>query len=196
MKQMIHQEIVKIINEYQETDSISTKELIENSLQNPNIKITDFGDFCKEDEQYDEEYGTRYYRPPEGILIGETTNKIDVWALGCTIWELLTGKILFDPDKDRNHSRDWYHLHMIENLCGPFSKKFLKSTDKWRKFFDKKGRLNDSNDNVEKISWESLIEKYNVTSDAIDFIKQCLKIKPKERTNISELLNHKWLKVS
>lgn len=193
MKQKIHQEIVEIINNNNET--ISTSKIIENTLQNPNIKITDFGDFCKEDEQYDEEYGTRYYRPPEGILIGETTNKIDVWALGCTIWELLTGKILFDPDKDRNHSRDWYHLHMIENLCGPFSKKFLKSTEKWRKFFDKKGRLNDSND-IEKVSWEYLIEKHNVNRDAVDFIKECIKIKPKERKNIGDLLNHKWLEIS
>ena len=192
IKQKIHKKIIQIINNTDNYEPISPKDILENILKKPHIKITDFGDFCKDDEKYDEEYGTRYYRPPEGILIGETSIKIDIWALGCTIWELLTGHILFNPDKDKEYSRDWYHLHLIHSLCGPFSKKYLKSTKRWKTFFNKKGQLNNYNDK-KKESWESLINKYNISNDASEFIKQCIKIKPKERPTIEELLKHKWL---
>jgi serine/threonine protein kinase len=43
---------------------------------------------------------TRYYRAPEIILGQEFNEKIDLWSLGCSIYELITGKILFYTCKD------------------------------------------------------------------------------------------------
>ena len=43
--------------------------------------------------------GTASYRPPE--LLGEDaefTNKVDIWALGCVLHELSTGKVAFRED--------------------------------------------------------------------------------------------------
>ncbi len=37
------------------------------------------------------------YTPPEGILGTPMTSPIDMWSLGCTIYKLLTGELLFDP---------------------------------------------------------------------------------------------------
>lgn len=49
---------------------------------------------------------TRYYRAPEIMLSSQIyTNKIDIWALGCTFAELIKGKILF---KGTNY------IHMIK----------------------------------------------------------------------------------
>lgn len=39
---------------------------------------------------------TRFYRAPEIMLSKhEYTKKVDVWSVGCTFAEVLTGKILF-----------------------------------------------------------------------------------------------------
>jgi serine/threonine protein kinase len=40
---------------------------------------------------------TREYTPPEGIIGGELGTPIDLWSLACTLFELLTGELLFDP---------------------------------------------------------------------------------------------------
>jgi serine/threonine protein kinase len=42
-------------------------------------------------------YGTRQYTAPEMILGAPLTSAIDVWSLGCTIYEILTDRLLFDP---------------------------------------------------------------------------------------------------
>ena len=42
-------------------------------------------------------YGTREYTPPEIILGAPLTSAIDIWSLGCTIFEMLTDRLLFDP---------------------------------------------------------------------------------------------------
>ena len=44
-----------------------------------------------------EEVATCDYTPPEGILGTPMTAPIDMWSLGCTIYKLLTGELLFDP---------------------------------------------------------------------------------------------------
>ena len=72
-------------------------------INNPSVVLCDFGSYCSEDDEYEGDFGTRYYRAPEIILMGDCDTKLDIWALGCTIYELITGKILFDPEKDSDH---------------------------------------------------------------------------------------------
>lgn len=39
---------------------------------------------------------TRYYRAPEIMLSSsQYTKAVDIWSLGCTFAELMTGKVLF-----------------------------------------------------------------------------------------------------
>lgn len=39
---------------------------------------------------------TRYYRAPEVMLSShEYTKSVDMWSVGCTLGEVLTGKFLF-----------------------------------------------------------------------------------------------------
>ena len=52
------------------------------------ISLSDFGAFCNEDEHYDEEFGTRYYRAPEIILMGDCSYAVDIWAAGCVFYVL------------------------------------------------------------------------------------------------------------
>lgn len=43
-----------------------------------------------------EEIATRWYRSPEILLGSHTYDKpVDMWSIGCIIWEMLTGNPLF-----------------------------------------------------------------------------------------------------
>lgn len=41
--------------------------------------------------------GTREYLPPEVLLGCPLSPKLDLWSLGCTVFEMLTGELLFSP---------------------------------------------------------------------------------------------------
>ena len=69
-------------------------------LKNPIVKLTDFGTM-KEFLDNKHTVQTRYYRAPEIILGLEYDKNIDIWSLGCTIYELVTGKILFYTCNDK-----------------------------------------------------------------------------------------------
>ena len=112
-------------------------------FNNIKIKLTDFGHFCPDEDIMEDDFGTKYYQAPEIVLMGDCKNKVDIWALGCTLYELLTGKILFDPKKDKYHNEDYNHLKMFIELCGNFNKDNLLSTKFYREFFDKRGNLRD-----------------------------------------------------
>ncbi len=139
IRKIVHNHITnQILDNFFENFDESDKYLIDDKyIENPEICIADFGDFCSNEEKYDEEFGTRYYRAPEIILLSECDSKVDVWAAGCTLYEMLTGKILFDPKKDKHRSRDFYHLLAINKYRGRFPKRFLKNTKYWKKFFNK-----------------------------------------------------------
>lgn len=65
-----------------------------------NLRIIDFG-MAKEIKwnksiEMTNEVGTLYYRAPE-LLLGavQYTKSIDMWAIGCIFYEMLTRKIMF-----------------------------------------------------------------------------------------------------
>jgi serine/threonine protein kinase len=158
---------------------------IELSADNCNISIGDFG--AKSEGECNSTLGTRYYIPPEAILEGKCSYPVDIWAIGCTYYELLSGMILFDPIKDINYSRDYYHLSLINDTCGNFKLDFLKSTNKYKEFFKKNGILCDytkSECRLERKLKE--IDNDNLNSIRI-LLKSTLIINPLERINIVKL---------
>lgn len=67
------------------------------SADKKNIKLADFGTAVdKRDIIERTEYlVSRFYRAPEIILGMDIGYPVDMWAVGCTVYELWTGKILF-----------------------------------------------------------------------------------------------------
>ena len=164
-------------------------------LDSMNVTIADFGATCTEDEFYENQFGTRYYMSPEVILMGKVSEKIDIWALGCILYELINGQFLFDPDKDKTYSRDYYHLIEISKVSGRFSKKFLKTTKHYKKFFERTGDIYDT-EFREYYDHNELFDKVKDEKDkglVIDLISKMLKIDPKERISITDILSHEWL---
>jgi len=118
--------INKILYEYyknEDEDEINNKEennnenyeFIKKYLENPIIKLTDFG-LMKKQTDKNRTIQTRYYRAPE-VLLGCLYDKnIDFWSLSCTIYELITGKILFDIEKSiykKKIDRDILQIKLI-----------------------------------------------------------------------------------
>lgn len=65
---------------------------------------------------------TREYRSPEVILGGDFDCDADVWSFGCILFELITGKMLFDPkirpEATDELAMDALHLLEIEVVVG------------------------------------------------------------------------------
>lgn len=72
-----------------------------------------------------------FYRAPE-IILGCTPfdSAVDVWAAGCTLFELFTGKFMF-PGRSNNHL---LKLHM--EAKGKISAKLLRKGRSTDKHFD------------------------------------------------------------
>lgn len=183
IRQTVHK---KIIDEMASLDLVDNhKYYCDNKyFENPEIIITDFGNYCPDEEQFNESFGTTYYQAPEIILKGDCTKKVDVWALGCTIYEFLKGKILFDPMSNNNQSEVENHLNLMINYCGSFNENFLRKCDRKRLFFDKKYRLVNG-DFSNKIPINIFLEnEFNGIENKeiwMNVISQMLKLYPKER---------------
>ena len=56
-----------------------------------NIKIIDFGTSCTSCKDGFFYVGSRYYRAPEIVLGCQYDHAVDIWSIGCIIFELITG---------------------------------------------------------------------------------------------------------
>lgn len=78
----------------------------ENIMVNPEtleIKLTDFGSSRKAGTRihYTDYISTRWYRAPECILTcGSYGPAIDIWAIGCIFYEILSGRPLFPGENE------------------------------------------------------------------------------------------------
>ncbi|XP_058751588.1 mitogen-activated protein kinase kinase kinase 20-like [Vicia villosa] len=71
------------------------------------IKIADFGLAKKSGEEQSEKQrfecrGTPLYMSPESVIHGEHEPPADIWALGCAMVEMMTGKPAWNIEKDSN----------------------------------------------------------------------------------------------
>jgi len=90
--------------------------------QLPEVRLIDFGSSCTVDQNMYKYIQSRYYRAPEVVLELPYDTKIDVWSLGCVLYELYTGDPLFRT-KDAVD-----HIYQIENVCGKVPRAMLANT--------------------------------------------------------------------
>ncbi len=192
IRKKIHSALINMMDENEESSYLCDDSYIEN----PHIKLSDFGFYCHKDQYFHEPFGTRYYMAPEIILMAECSEKVDIWALGCMLYELMTGEILFDPHSDEKGSTDYHHLEMMINLCGEFNSLF-QSGKFYKKFF-KNNRLPDMEYNEDfKLSMYDKINrklmKHSVNSpNVVRLIESMLQINPLKRPSIKDLMKVIW----
>jgi serine/threonine-protein kinase SRPK3 len=98
-------------------------EIITKFINDSSIVLMDFG-LCNKNEPSNSTIQTRYYRAPEVILKMRHDSTCDIWSIGCIIYELLTGKLLFNPTKTDEISTDKMHLKKIIEYFGFMSDHF------------------------------------------------------------------------
>jgi serine/threonine-protein kinase PRP4 len=105
--------------------------------ENQNVlKICDLGSASDASENDITQYlVSRFYRAPEIILGMPYDFAIDMWSIGCTLYELFTGKILFTGRTNNQMLRS-----MME-CRGKFSTKFLRKGQFAHRHFDEMGNF-------------------------------------------------------
>lgn len=136
------------------------------------VKICDFGVSKNTvNSIVDTFVGTSTYMSPERIQGGIYTTKGDVWSLGLSIIELLTGKFPLDSREIKYDSED---LDEADHSLRP------------------DGIL----DLLQRIVNESsphLPSNYPFADSLVDFVNKCCIKNPDDRASIKELLNHPYI---
>ncbi|KAH0795287.1 CMGC family protein kinase [Histomonas meleagridis] len=127
---------------------------------------------------------TMSYRAPELLMHdNHYTTSIDIWSLGCLLYTLITGKILFNSTSSNEVSR----LMSIFNICGS------PNNDNWPEF------ANYPNSNIFMSSLcncEPILHEYledNLPKQfycIIDLIEKMLSLDPSKRPTVAEILSH------
>lgn len=190
----LRKKIVDIMTPIRESILDSSEKEI-GDIDNIDIVLSDFGTVYTKDEiEPDSEIQTRYYMSPEVILQCGCDHRCDLWSVGCMLYELLTGDILFDPEKDRHRGRDYHHLFWINQICGNFPEGMINRSPRKKDFFDKKGKLLGKRPSHFPI--EDIIKEYCQHDRGspqllllTDIIKSLLKISPRERSTIEHILS-------
>ena len=88
------------------------------------LKICDLGTASKaRDAEITPYLVSRFYRAPEVILGMPFDYAIDMWSIGCTLFELYTGRILF-AGSDNNQM-----LRVMQECRGKFPKRVIKNSE-------------------------------------------------------------------
>lgn len=153
------------------------------------VKIIDFGSACEKSSPIFTYIQSRYYRAPEVILELQYTEKIDIWSLGCILFELYTGMPLFIGENEPDQ------LCRFVEVVGEFPASMVKDSPRKSELFDSLGRLLEiERQQVLPGSRRLSILLKNADPGFIDFLNSCLQLNPKTRTDAGKALWHPWVK--
>ncbi|KAI0792601.1 kinase-like protein [Abortiporus biennis] len=155
---------------------------------------------------------SRFYRAPEIILGVPYDPALDMWSIGCTLFELYTGNILF-PGRSNNHM-----LLLMMELKGRFNTKMIKKAKFGDVYFDDLGAFHSVE--KDKITGEDIMRTVHVTKPVkdlrsklmppssvklkddemklllafIDLVDKCLALDPAKRLTPKEALAHPFIR--
>lgn len=153
---------------------------------------------------------SRFYRAPEIILGMPYDYAVDMWSIGCTLYELYTGKILFTGESNNQM------LKTIMETRGKFSSKLYKRGQLWGDHFDDMGNFKSAErdkvhlgkTNVRILAVVKPTRNLRTLLTAasggmtdveardlnrfIDLLERCLTLNPDKRITPSEALKHPY----
>ncbi|KAG8092785.1 hypothetical protein GUJ93_ZPchr0012g21032 [Zizania palustris] len=148
---------------------------------------------------------SRFYRAPEIILGLAYDHPLDMWSVGCCLYELYTGKVLF-PGPSNN---DMLRLHM--ELKGPFPKKMLRKGAFTMQHFDQDLNFHATEEdpvtkkavtrmilNIKPKDIGSLISNFpgddpKMLSNFKDLLEKIFVLDPEKRITVSQALSHPFI---
>jgi hypothetical protein len=161
------------------------------------IKVVDLGNACWTHKHFTDDIQTRQYRSPEVLLGAGYDTSADIWSLGCIVFELVTGELLFDPRAGKSWDREEDHLAMMIELIGSFPQKLLQAGKTSNEYFTRRGELR----NIHQLkAWglrDVLHDKYKLSlrdaEELAAFVNPMLTLDPDRRATAIEMLRHPWL---
>lgn len=163
------------------------------------IKISDFGLTIHPSYNLKKEVQTCYYQSPEILLGLSYDSSCDIWAIGCMMYEFLTGNILFDAyDYDNEDNKDRIQLSQFVSRLGPIPNEMINQTFKKDLYFSKDcKRIKGINKHISNNLGDELFDifkKQNINEEIIlsiiDFMKITLQYDKQKRPTCEELLKH------
>lgn len=157
---------------------------------------------------------SRFYRAPEIILGIKYDYAIDMWSIGCTLFELYTSKILFT-----GHNNNQMLRSMME-CRGKFSLKMLKKAAYGGKHFDDTQQLQFRSIEKEKVTGRDVFKMMTFTQPTkplkermisvaerngadeaekkelllfVDLLDRCLALNPEKRITPTEAMKHPFM---
>ena len=187
--------------------------LLVNEIPHNIVKVCDFGSATLLSECELTPYlVSRFYRAPEVMLGMQYNEQVDLWSVGCVLYELYTGKILFDG-KNNNEM-----LYKIQEIKGKIHHKMLKKCQFALSHFNNTGNafLLQKIDPATGATYAQSIEISAPTKDLFlllkghagklhnqqetkalrqlaDLINLCLTVDPSKRPSVETLLNHPFI---
>lgn len=158
--------------------------------------LTDFGSTVFGDIEHDEDVQPNVYRAPEVCLKTPWSYSIDIWNVGCLIWDLFEDKHMFygkDPKEKSYMTRA--HLAEMIALMGPPPLDLLKKGKRTAEFFDEDGQwrgeipvpnrtsLDESEEYLEGKNKEAFLR----------FMRKMIQWRPEDRQTARQLLKDDWL---
>ncbi|KAH9890455.1 kinase-like protein [Cubamyces lactineus] len=155
---------------------------------------------------------SRFYRAPEIIMGHPYDPAIDVWSVGCTLYELYTGKILF-PGRTNNHM-----LLIMMELKGRFPSKMIKRAKFGEQYFDELGAF--LSVEQDRVTGMDVVRKVHLTQPTrdlrqrllppssvklkdeeskllmsfVDLLDKCLALDPSKRITPKDALVHPFIR--
>mmetsp|Transcript_3864 Transcript_3864/g.11537 ORF Transcript_3864/g.11537 Transcript_3864/m.11537 type:complete len:760 (+) Transcript_3864:83-2362(+) len=101
------------------------------------VKLCDFGSASSTEEGGDitPYLVSRFYRAPEIVLGLPFGTPIDMWSVGCCLYELYTGKIAF-PGRDNNEM-----LKLFQDVRGAVPSRLVRRAQFRSEYYDEQGRF-------------------------------------------------------
>ncbi|GIJ87713.1 hypothetical protein Asppvi_006626 [Aspergillus pseudoviridinutans] len=159
--------------------------------------LCDFGSAVSGGTEHSEDIQPNIYRAPEVILEVPWTYSVDIWNVGCMIWDIFEGESLFtghDPELQTYRSRA--HLAEMISLLGPPPLSLLAQGKASRKFFSDEGDFCAGiplRDRIPLEDRETTLEGQDKAS-FLRFMRKMLQWEPGKRSSAKELDEDEWIR--
>ncbi|KAK0464509.1 kinase-like protein [Desarmillaria tabescens] len=155
-----------------------------------NFLVGDFGSAQPIFIHTENEISALPLRPPKIMIGGPWNAKVDIWAFGCLIFELITGRALFKYQADPKYNLDepnFMLYQMICYTCEDFRVEQLSVSPLAAQFFDSTCNLK-ANPPLFDYPFEISIRSYKVIEEAdvlstAAFMRRCLRLDPEKRAS-------------
>lgn len=148
------------------------------------IKLADFGVTKevpdKKDGKLTDYVCTRWYRAPECVLKSKDYDeKVDIWAVGCVMAELIMLKPIFPGNNE---------FDQINTICKVMG---TPRYDEWPEGYKLLQKMNMRLPNFDKTDLSKVVK--GASPEAIDFLEYIFTYNPDKRPSAEQLLKHRYL---